>query len=132
MDETQSLFPGLPPKRKPPLTSAIDAHRAPELAQNSAPKEITGDDENFLDESDIDPELLADFEQALKDTPTSVEIGELSPPRGAAVEAPIVGDCVDPLAVPMGYLLEQARKSTQRDDPPQVTADSNQSSEQEK
>jgi len=132
MDETQSLFPNLPPKRKPALANSANAKGSSELTEHITPKEISEAEEIPFTDEDIDPELLLAFEQAVKDTPTSVEIDELCPPRGTAVEAPIVGDCVDPLAVPVTYLLEQARQAAQSDDLPPETADLDQTGEQEK
>ncbi len=54
------------------------------------------------------PELLAAYEQEAKNTPSSVTINISIPPPSERVTAPILEDYIDPFAVPILYLLDEA------------------------
>ena len=94
--ESQFLPPQLPRKRKA-LSSHIDEQNEKEIdASDSRQTQFLSDDLE-----DLDPELLTAFEQAVKDTPSSVEVDLLFSPSATRVTAPIIEDHIDPFTVPM-------------------------------
>ncbi len=104
MNESESLFspPPLPPKRRP----SIGPNPGSDSVESSTQGRI---DEEFFEESEIDPELLAAFAEAAKETGNEVIIDIPVRSKSSTVTAPILENYIDPHTVPIQYLLEQAR-----------------------
>jgi len=118
MDESESFFsnPPLPPKRRPPIGPNQNGGSGESSAQGQM-------DEEIFEESEIDPELLADFAEAAKETGNEVIIDIPVRSKNSTVTAPILEDYIDPHTVPIQYLLEQARTDLKADLTEQDSAD---------
>jgi len=106
---TESSFfskPNLPPKRKPPLNSDSNVED-----QNNDVQD------NFSDEqSEISPEELLALENMLKDTEREINIDLEISSSDKGITAPILEEYIDPLSVPINYLLKQAGASVSREE----------------
>lgn len=106
MDESQNPSLPLPPKRKSAFEQNLNLNQKIRTSLSQQEQE-----ERLLEEEElepkIDPELLAELEQVLKDTGSEVviDLQDIT----MAITAPVLDNCLDPHTVPIHYLLEQAR-----------------------
>ncbi len=112
MDESQSLFSNnsLPPKRKAGAGYGSNSESIQVNKLDSIQEKISSI------ENEIDPELLAELEKAVKEVGSEAIIDIPIQSKESTITAPILEDYIDPHTVPIKYLLEQARAEVKSED----------------